>query len=120
MKSPRATEEKPAAAEAAPTKQVRVYLSAYTLVERVEVIEVPADTSDEYLDDLVRDRYQNVDSSDFRRKEDYWEKSECKWSLSAPSSIPDYRLVPDPEFEGDLMLEPVDLMAASAPVPSIE
>lgn len=61
------------------TKKIRINLSAYTRVEYSEVIEVPVDTTDEELDEKVRQMYSDTDGGEFCSDNDYWEKGHCDW-----------------------------------------
>lgn len=106
MKSPRDQQENVEAGEPQ-TKRVRVSLSAYTLVEYTEVIEVPVDATEETLDKLVRDRYAAVDGGEFQSSPHYWEKGDCRWADAEPGATPELRLVPEPDSPGDYWLEPV-------------
>jgi len=60
------------------TKLVEVRLSALTRVEYVEVVEVPADITQEELDDLVNKRYEQVDGGDYVSDPDYWKRGTCE------------------------------------------
>lgn len=116
MKSPRDQEE--AQAGEAQTKQVRITLSAYQLVEYTEIIQVPLNTTDDYLDGLVRDRYQAVSADEFETVSNYWEKSDCKWADAPAGEKPDYILVEEPDSEGDFALKPAQEDGAQTPEPS--
>jgi len=59
------------------TKLVRVHLTALTLLEYTEVVEVPADITDDELDGLVQKRYDAVDGGLFVGDPHYWEKGRC-------------------------------------------
>lgn len=62
-----------------PTKKVRIVLAALTRVEFTEVLEVPAGMTPGELEDLVEQRYQDVDGGEFYADNDYWEKASCRW-----------------------------------------
>lgn len=68
--------------EAATTKKVRITLAALTRVEYTEVLEVPADMSDEDLEALVDKRYDDVDGGNFVDDPDYWVRGECSFSIA--------------------------------------
>lgn len=61
------------------TKNVRINLSAFTLVQYTEVIQVPEDISDDDLKTLADRRYEEVDGGEYVDATDYWEKGtvEC-------------------------------------------
>jgi hypothetical protein len=59
------------------TKLVEVYLSGLTRVQYSEVVEVPADITDDELNRLVDMRYQAVDGGEFVSDARYWERGEC-------------------------------------------
>lgn len=60
------------------TKLVQVQLSAMTRVEYTEVVEVPADITQEELNELVNERYRHVDGGDFISDPEYWERGTCE------------------------------------------
>ncbi len=119
MKSPRNQVESSTVGEEQ-TKLVRVSLSAYTLVEYTEVIEVPVDATEDILDKLVRDRYAAVDGGEFQLAPDYWGKGGCRWTEAEPGAEPQLRLVPEPDSPDDYWLEPVvsDCDASLPPEPA--
>lgn len=112
MKSPRDQEESAGAGEPQ-TKRVRISLSAYTLVEYTEVIEVPVDATEDTLDKLVRDRYTAVDGGEFQSSPHYWEKGDCRWVDAEPGAEPELRLVSEPESPGGFCLEEVEVENAA-------
>lgn len=59
------------------TKLVEVRLAALTRVEYMEVVEVPANITQDELNALVNERYQNVDGGDFTEDSGYWERGTC-------------------------------------------
>lgn len=61
----------------APSKLMRIRLSGLVRMEYVELVEVPADTSEDELDELVNRRYSDVDGGQFTLDTDYWERGEC-------------------------------------------
>jgi hypothetical protein len=63
----------------ATTKRIRINLAALTRVEYSEVLEVPSDMTPGELDDLVEQRYQDVDGGEFWDDTEYWERGECAW-----------------------------------------
>lgn len=60
---------------AAGTKKVRITLAALTRVEYTEVVEVPADMTDDELNALVDRRYDDVDGGLYQNDPEYWERS---------------------------------------------
>lgn len=70
------------------TKNVTITLSALTRVEYTEVIAVPAEMTDDELDDLVRQRWDDVDGGLFMDDPDYWEKGSCDFEVSAQDAVP--------------------------------
>ena len=58
------------------TKLVAISLVAYTRCDYREVIEVPADFTSEQLDQLVNQRYRDVDGGDYVDDPHYWERGE--------------------------------------------
>ena len=59
------------------TKLVEVHLSALTRVEYMEVVEVPANITQEELNALVNDRYRSVDGGEYTNDPEYWERGTC-------------------------------------------
>lgn len=59
--------------------KVRINLAAITRMEYSEEIEVPDDTTDAKLDDLLEERYDKVDGGEYTDDNDYWEKGYCRW-----------------------------------------
>jgi hypothetical protein len=88
----RETETEP---EAPATKLVRVTLSAFTRLEYSEVIEVPADFSDDDMQVLATRRYDEIDGGDFRPDPDYWEKGSVTCDNEDSTLEPDFKLVDD-------------------------
>ena len=60
--------------------KVTITLAALTRLEYMEEVEVPDDTSDEVLNDLVDKRYNEVDGGAFWDDPEYWERGECYWT----------------------------------------
>lgn len=60
----------------AKTKKVRIVLGALTRVEYMEVLEVPADMTDDELDELVQKRYDDVDGGEYYDDPDFWEQGD--------------------------------------------
>jgi hypothetical protein len=56
------------------TKRVRVTVSAMTRMEYSTVVEVPADTSHQALEDLAEQIYQDTDGSEYADDPEYWER----------------------------------------------
>lgn len=75
------------------TKLVEINLAALTRVEYCEVIEVPADMTEGELDDLVEQRYRDVDGGDFWDDPDFWEQGDsCRWEHPHPEQKATHRL----------------------------
>lgn len=71
------------------TKLVEVRLSAFTRVEYMEVVEVPANITQAELDDLVNARYRQVDGGEFTSDPEYWERGTCEAVVSdMPNAVP--------------------------------
>ncbi|MYM92459.1 hypothetical protein [Duganella vulcania] len=72
------------------TKAVRITLAALTRVEYTELLQVPASMTSDQLDDLVRQRYQDVDGGLYYDDPHYWERSpSCQWAdASAEDQTP--------------------------------
>lgn len=60
----------------AQTKKVRINLSALTRVEYTEVLEVPADMSPSELEQLLDQRYDDVDGGEYFDDPDYWDRGD--------------------------------------------
>lgn len=60
------------------TKPMRIKLSARTRVEYNEVIQVPADISQQELQTLLDMRYDQVDGGDYTDDQEYWERGDCE------------------------------------------
>jgi len=58
------------------TKLVRVTLGVLTRVEHTEVLEVPADMTDEELEALVDQRFDEVDPDAYSQDHAFWEKGQ--------------------------------------------
>lgn len=65
------------------TKVVEIHLSALTRVEYTEALEVPEDITAEELEELVNQRYDEVDGAQYTEDMEYWEKG---WCRSEPAS----------------------------------
>jgi hypothetical protein len=59
------------------TKLVEIRLAALVRVEHTEVVEVPANITEEELQQLVNDRYNKVDGGEYVDDADYWERGHC-------------------------------------------
>lgn len=59
------------------TKLVEVRLSALTRTEYTEVVEVPANITQDELNELVNERYRQVDGGDFATDPEFWERGTC-------------------------------------------
>lgn len=69
-------------------------MAALTRLEYSEVLEVPADMTDEELDYLVGQRYDAVNSGDYVDDVEYWERSNsCGFEDEDPTSDADHRVV---------------------------
>jgi len=60
----------------AKTKKIHIVLSALTRVEYSEVLEVPANMTAEELDELVDQRYDDVDGGEYYDDPDFWERGQ--------------------------------------------
>jgi hypothetical protein len=58
------------------TKKVEIRLAALTRVEYTETLEVPADITETELNELVNQRYRDVDGGCYVDDPDYWERGE--------------------------------------------
>lgn len=91
------------------SKLVEVRLSALTRVEYMEVVEVPADITDDELDDLVCARYDAVDGGEFQLDPEYWERGTCYATDSdMPGATPTLMAF---RTEHGLHIEPADAQA---------
>lgn len=75
------------------TKAVQVILTATTSVEYREVIQVPADFSDEELNKLVNQRYDAVCASQYLPVVDMWDRGDCSTDAAMPGATPDAQVV---------------------------
>ena len=57
--------------------KVRMHLAALTRVELSVDIEVPDGTSEEVLDTLLAEAYDDADGDAFREDTEFWEKGSC-------------------------------------------
>lgn len=62
---------------AAGTKLVELHLTAFTKVQYVEIVEVPSDLTPAEIDDLVSERYSQVDAGEFRPDTEFCVKGRC-------------------------------------------
>jgi hypothetical protein len=60
-------------------KKIRIALEAETRCEFEEEVFVPEDYTNEQLDDLVQQRWQDGDGGHFTDDESYWEQGHCYW-----------------------------------------
>jgi hypothetical protein len=74
------------AATKARTKKVRIYLAGLTRVEYSEILEVPAGMTTEQLNELVEQRYEDVDGGDYRDDPDSWDQGECHFEKESPDA----------------------------------
>lgn len=91
----------------AQTKTIRITLSALTRVEYSEVLEIPAGLSDMEIDDLIDQRYDEVDGGLYQEDPQYWERGSCIFSSldSDESTSPQYVVTPgDADTNGDFVL----------------
>ena len=79
------------------TKKVRITLSALTRVEFTEILEVPADMTDEELNDLVDQRCDEVDGGEYTDDPHFWEKGDsCGWDIeNDPRTVPGGKVARD-------------------------
>lgn len=80
-------------------KRITITLAALTRCEYQETIEVPDDISDAALDNLVNQRYSDVDAGDFFDDPDYWEAGQCYHQAAGDGITPTKRL----NIQGDQM-----------------
>ena len=59
--------------------KVRILLAAITRQEASVEVEVPDNISNEELDDLVKQTYDESESLDWTQDPEYWEKGHCYW-----------------------------------------
>ena len=58
-------------------KKIRIILNVRTQSEYTEVIEIPEDTPLHEINELVDQRFRDVDGGEYHDDECYWEKGEC-------------------------------------------
>lgn len=75
------------------SKLVVIRLAAYTRVEYREVLEVPAAMSDSDLQELVNQRFSDVDVGEFTDNPMSWERGPCSYEEAIPDDRPTGRLV---------------------------
>lgn len=75
----------PSPAEPGTTKLIEVRLSALVRREFLEIVEVPADISDEEVSSLIERRYASVDGGLYADDPDSWNRSDC-CATDAPAS----------------------------------
>lgn len=80
-------------ATAANTKKVRIELSALTRVEYTEVLEVPADMTDEELDALVDQRYNEIDDSEYFDDPHFWERGDSYGHSAESNDVTTDRII---------------------------
>ncbi len=86
------------------TRRVAIRLAALTRVEYYEVLEVPADLSDDELNNLVNLRYGTIDGSEFIDDPEFWERSNsCGWEPADAGSLAIGRVSRTPQ--GRLVVE---------------
>lgn len=83
------------------TKLVRINMSVLTRMEYTEVIVVPADMSDEDLQELADRRYEDVDGGVFVDDGTTWDKGTVECVVAEEGAVPTLQLVDDE-------LEPLD------------
>ena len=70
-------------------KLIEVKLSALTRVEYTEIVEVPANITEDELNELVNERYRNVDGGEFTKDPEYWERGTCyAVDSDMPNAVP--------------------------------
>lgn len=76
------------------TKLVEVRLSALTRVEFMEVVEVPADVTQDELNALVNMRYSDIDGDQFTNDPEYWERGSC-YAIDSdmPNAVPTVKAI---------------------------
>lgn len=88
------------------TRTIRITLSALTRVEYTEIIQVPADITEEELDALVDQRYDEVDGGAYVDDVDFWKRgNDCGHQPAKSGCEPDLSAVRSPS--GDLILVPL-------------
>lgn len=84
------------------TKLIRINLGALTRVEWSAVVQVPADATNDELDQLVERFYEDIDGGDFTDDTDFWDKGECRHDVAEESATePEYVVTRD--ADGDLV-----------------
>jgi hypothetical protein len=68
------------------TKKITIKLAALMRVEYMEIIEVPIDITDEQLEQLVDQRYDEVDGGEYTDDPEYWEQGNCSFEIADNSS----------------------------------
>ena len=61
------------------SKKVRLILSAFTRVEYAAEVEVADDISEEALNKMVEDLYDDVNRSWYYDDPYYWSRGDCHW-----------------------------------------
>lgn len=102
--------------EVGPTKRVELRLSALTRVDFSEVVEVPADITDEELNHLINQRYRDVDGGQYVPDPEFWERGTCYVVAADAAAVPD---VVATRVHGGLVCEaaPTDDDTPLAPAP---
>jgi hypothetical protein len=73
------------------TIKVRFYLSALTREVCEVVREVAPDTTDDMLDEMLGQVYEDTDGPEYNSDPTYWEKGQCRWERVAPPKPPTKR-----------------------------
>ena len=83
---------------AAPTRKVRICLSATIACSLAEVAAVPADATEDELQDFARERYDQVEAGRFTL-DGTWERGDCYCEAADPEDEPTLTVGRDPDTE---------------------
>lgn len=86
------------------TKLVQVKLSAWTVSEFTEVVEVPADATPAELEELVQDRFDRTDFHRYHPDPESFKQGDCYTVAAAPGEIPAYKAIRE---GGDFIVIPI-------------
>lgn len=59
--------------------KVTIHLAALVRLEYAETVEVPDNITDDELDALVDQKYDDVDGGEYWDDPEYWERATCYW-----------------------------------------
>lgn len=93
------------------TKMVRITLVSLARSEYTECIKVPADMSEDAINHLVDQRYEDVDAGLFRDDPDYWERGHCYWEEAAGETADAILTQSD---DGDIVIKELPPLEVSA------